>query len=121
MQINPDIHQKLKGRWVPYKMISSNTSTMNEFCASNLFGVYMNAFEISEKGKYKPTVYCPPDFNNVSLVGIYELDESNKSIVFTEIFDNRDSIHFPYNYEFITDDEILFSTSITNLFVKKLK
>jgi hypothetical protein len=121
MSLNSEIHEKFKGKWVPYKMISSEITTLDAFCASNLFGVYMNAIEIYDIGKYNPSTYCPPDFNDSGFEGIYEIDENTMSIKFTEVFDNSDSIHLSYQYKFLSDNEIMFSAINSKLFVKKLE
>ena len=119
--LNNEVHEKFKGKWIPYKNISNEIISLDAFCASNFFGIYMNAIEIYDIGKYKPSTFCPPDFNVSSFEGIYHLDENTMSIKFTEIFDNSDSIHLSYQYKFLSDNEIMFSTINSKLFVKKFE
>jgi hypothetical protein len=115
-----EFHKKMEGRWVPFKAISNGVITNDEFCASNLFGVYMNAFRITEIEKYSPSTYCGTEFSESGFNGMYNYNATTEEMTFTELFENEKPIILKYILVHFSESKMILKNDVTELHLKKL-
>ncbi|WP_373553512.1 hypothetical protein [Haliscomenobacter sp.] len=120
LQTDSEFYEIIKGRWVPFKAISNEIITIDDFCAGNLFGVYMNAFEITEIEKYSPSLYCGTEFTESGFKGAYKYKISSNELTFTEFFENESPVSLTYILNNLTDSTMILKNAVTELHLKKI-